>query len=75
MRVILEEDARDQLPLISGQAAWMGGLLTRAWVPAIVRITPGTHSCAYALRALNDALNYLYTYWQQAATRAAAPAG
>jgi hypothetical protein len=32
-------------------------------------------SQAYALRALNDAFNYLYTCWQQAATRAAAPAG
>ena len=70
MRVILEEDAGDPLPLINGQAAWMGQMLTRAGVSATVRITPGTHDWGYALRALNDAVNYLYTYWQQAATLA-----
>jgi S-formylglutathione hydrolase FrmB len=70
MRVVLEEDAADPLPLIRGQAAWMGGMLTRAGVSAVVRISPGTHDWPYALGALNDALNYLYNYWQQAATRA-----
>jgi S-formylglutathione hydrolase FrmB len=64
MHVILEEDADDPLSLVRGQAAWMGGLLSRAGVPAIVRISPGTHSWAYALRALTDSLTYLDGYWQ-----------
>jgi S-formylglutathione hydrolase FrmB len=69
MHVILEEAANDPLSLVRGQAEWMGGLLAKAGVPAIVRIMPGAHSWAYALRALQDALTYVTGYWQQAATR------
>jgi S-formylglutathione hydrolase FrmB len=67
MHVVLEEDANDPLSLVRGQAVWMGGLLTRAGVPNTVRILPGTHSWSYALRAFNDALTYLYQFWQRAA--------
>jgi S-formylglutathione hydrolase FrmB len=69
MRVILEEDADDPLYLVRGQAAWMGGLLTKAGVPNVVRILPGTHSWSYALRAFGDSLSYLDQDWQQAAER------
>jgi len=69
MNVILEEDAHDPLPLVRGQAAWMGRLLSRAGVPAIVRILPGSHSWSYALRAFQDALTYLDSDWQRAAAR------
>lgn len=69
MRVILEEDSDDPLPLVRGQATWMGALLAKAGVPAVVRIMPGAHSWAYALRALNDSLSYVDQYWQQAAER------
>ena len=71
MNVILEEDANDPLSLVNGQAAWMGGLLTRAGVPAIVRVSPGAHSWAYALRALSDSLSDVDGYWQRTAERAA----
>lgn len=71
MRVVLEEDSEDPLPLVRGQAAWMGGRLASAGVPAVVRIMPGSHSWAYALRALNDSLTYVDEYWQQAAERRA----
>lgn len=68
LHVILEEDADDPLSLVRGQAVWMGGLLEQAGVPAIVRIAPGAHSWAYALRALTDSLTYLGGYWQQHAS-------
>ena len=71
MHVILEEDANDPLPLVRGQAKWMGGLLAKAGVPATVRIMPGAHSWTYALEALQDSLTYVSEYWQQAATREA----
>jgi S-formylglutathione hydrolase FrmB len=71
MHVILEEDIHDPLTLVRGQAAWMGGLLAAAGVPAIVRLMPGDHSWAFALRALQDALTYVGEYWQQAAERGA----
>lgn len=67
MHLILEEDADDPLRLVRGQAARMGALLTRAGVPSTLRVLPGAHSWAYALRALNDALTYLCQYWQRAA--------
>lgn len=69
MNVILEEDARDPLSLVRGQAAWMAGLLRRTGVPATLRILPGSHSWAYALRALQDSLTYLDQDWQRAAAR------
>jgi S-formylglutathione hydrolase FrmB len=69
MNVILEEDADDPLSLVRGQAVWMGGLLRRAGVPAIVHISPGSHSWAYALRALSDSLTYLDQNWQRTAER------
>jgi predicted esterase len=75
MNVILEEDADDPLSLVRGQAAWMGGLLRRAGIPAIVRISSGSHSWAYALRALSDSLTYLDQYWQQASERVLAAFG
>jgi S-formylglutathione hydrolase FrmB len=75
MHVVLEEDAGDPLPLVRGQARMMGGLLAKAGVPATVRIMPGSHSWAYALRALQDALTDVSEYWQQAATREADSAG
>jgi S-formylglutathione hydrolase FrmB len=71
MNVILEEDAQDPLRLIRGQAAWMGRLLSRAGVPAVVRIMPGSHTWSYALRAFQDALTYLDADWQRAAAREA----
>jgi S-formylglutathione hydrolase FrmB len=68
MNVILEEDTDDPLSLVRGQAAWMGGLLHQAGVPAIVQISPGAHSWAFALRALTDSLTYLDGYWQRYAS-------
>jgi enterochelin esterase-like enzyme len=70
LNVILEEDSGDPLALVRGQAAWMGRLLGKAGVPALVRVSPGSHSWAYALRALSDSLTYLDQYWQRAAERA-----
>ena len=67
MRVLLNEDAGDQLTLVSGQAQWMGGLLRQAHVPVTVRIEPGTHDWAYALTALQDSFGYLDTGWRDAA--------
>lgn len=67
MHVILEEDAHDPLSLVRGQAARMARLLRRAGVPATLRILPGSHSWAYALRALQDALTYLDRDWRRAA--------
>ncbi len=67
MNVILEEDARDPLRLVRGQAAHMARLLRRAGVPAILRIMPGSHTWTYALRAFQDALTYLGEDWQRAA--------
>jgi S-formylglutathione hydrolase FrmB len=69
MHVILEEDTDDPLSLVRGQATWMGGLLRQAGVPAIVRMAPGAHSWAYAIRALGDSLTYLDGYWQTYASR------
>jgi len=71
MHVILEEDIDDPLTLVRGQAAWIGGLLKAAGVPTVVRLMPGDHSWAFALRALQDALTYVGEYWQQAAEREA----
>lgn len=71
LRILLEEDASDQLWLVKGQAVWMGELLRQAGVPAEVHIQPGTHSWAYALSALQYAIGYLYNAWRAAA--AAAP--
>lgn len=73
MNVILEEDAHDPLPLIRGQATRMARLLRRAGVPATLRIMPGSHSWAYALRAFQNALSYLDEDWQRSA--AGDPAG
>lgn len=64
MNIILEEDSGDPLLLVHGQAAWFAGLLAKARVPATVRILPGAHSWAYALRALADSLTYLQSSWQ-----------
>jgi S-formylglutathione hydrolase FrmB len=72
MKVILEEDADDPLPLVRGQAAWMAGLLRKAGVPATLRIMPGSHSWSYALRALQDSFTYLDEYWQRRAARESA---
>jgi S-formylglutathione hydrolase FrmB len=69
MTVILEEDAHDPLPLVRGQAARMAGRLRRAAVRARLRIMPGSHSWAYALRALQDALTHLDRAWHRAAAR------
>jgi S-formylglutathione hydrolase FrmB len=74
MTVILEEDARDPLPLVRGQAAWMAGLLRRAGAPATLRILPGAHSWSYALRAFQDALTDLDEDWQRAAAGELSPA-
>jgi len=73
MHVILEEDSGDPLTLVRGQAEWMGGLLAKAKVPATVRVAPGTHSWAFALEALQDALPSVAAYWQQSAAREASP--
>lgn len=72
MNIVLEEDANDPLSLVRGQAAWMAGLLRKASVPATLRITPGSHSWPYALRALQDSFTYLDGYWQRHAAREAA---
>jgi S-formylglutathione hydrolase FrmB len=69
MTVILEEDAHDPSRLIRGQAAAMASLLRKAGVPAILRVTPGSHTWTYALRALQDALTYLDKDWHRAADR------
>jgi enterochelin esterase-like enzyme len=69
MRVLLDEDASDQLSLIKGQAAWMSGLLGRAGVPAQVHIQPGTHSWRYAMAAIKYAVGFLYDGWRDAAAR------
>jgi S-formylglutathione hydrolase FrmB len=67
MNVILDEDAHDTLRLVRGQAAWMARLLRRAGVPAILRITPGSHTWTYALSAFQDALTCLDRDWHHAA--------
>jgi len=71
MTVILEEDSGDPLPLVHGQAARMARLLRRAGVPAVLRILPGSHTWAYALRALQDALTCLDSDWQREAAEEA----
>lgn len=64
MRVLLDEDASDPYPLIRGQAAWMGALLRSAGVPVTVRIQPGTHNLAYAMRALRYSFMFLTGNWR-----------
>lgn len=65
LNVILEEDSGDPLSLVRGQAAWFAGLLGKSGVPATLRIRAGTHSWAYALRALGDSLTYVQSFWQR----------
>jgi len=66
-RVLLDEDASDQLSLIRGQAAWMGGLLRRAGVSVQVHIQPGMHTWRYAMAAMRYAFGFLYDGWRTAA--------
>jgi enterochelin esterase-like enzyme len=67
MQVLLEEDGSDPNSLIRGQAAWMGRLLRRSGGPVTVRIQPGTHDWAYAMRALQYAFGFLSGNWRAAA--------
>jgi hypothetical protein len=56
---LLEEDASDQLPLIGGQAAWMGGLLTRVGVPASTTSIPTGCTAASAVPGQRGAVRAL----------------
>jgi S-formylglutathione hydrolase FrmB len=67
VHVLLDEDASDPNPLISGQAAWMGRLLRKYGVPVTVHIQPGTHDWAYAMNALRYSSGFLSDNWRQAA--------
>jgi S-formylglutathione hydrolase FrmB len=67
LQVLLEEDASEGDPLIRGQAARMGVLLSSCGVPATVQIQPGTHDWAYAMTALRQAFTFLTDNWRQAA--------
>jgi len=71
MRVLLAEDADDQLTLVKGQAVQMARQLRAAGVPVTVSITPGTHSWDYAMSALRSAIDFLYDGWRTAAINAA----
>jgi len=71
MQVLLDEDASDPLPLIGGQAAWMGGLLRKAGVPVTVHIQPGEHTWTYAMSALEYSFDFLSGNWRQEAAEGA----
>jgi S-formylglutathione hydrolase FrmB len=67
MQVLLDEDASDPLPLVHGQAAWMGGLLRKNGVPVTVHIQPGGHDWVYAMSALQYSFTFLTGNWRQEA--------
>jgi S-formylglutathione hydrolase FrmB len=71
LQVLLDEDASDPYPLISGQAARMGDLLRSSGVPVTVHIQAGAHDWAYAMNALRYSFTFLVGNWRQAAADAA----
>jgi S-formylglutathione hydrolase FrmB len=75
MQVLLDEDASESDPLIRGQAARMGGLLRSCGIPVTVRVQPGAHNWAYAMRALGQAFAFLTGNWRQAAADGAGNSG
>jgi S-formylglutathione hydrolase FrmB len=69
MHILLDEDASDPEPLIKGQAGMFASLLAGSHIPATVRVQPGSHDWAYAMRALTGSFGFLTGGWQQAAGR------
>jgi S-formylglutathione hydrolase FrmB len=69
LRVLLDEDASDPEPLISGQAQSFARLLARYHVASTVAIQPGSHDWDYAMTALKSSFSFLIDGFQQAAER------
>jgi len=68
-RILLAEDRSDDLAVVRGQAARFKTLLTRAHIPATLRITPGRHDWRYAMAALARGLAFLARGWSHPARR------